>query len=130
MVVCFVDSSAASGNYAKNPFNFQNSDVKNITLFADEVPTNGAPSKLHFQLTQGSTFVRAYTDMFQNYGKWKKDTGNNITREDFANGYCLFTFQLQPYFDNQDDYIYLIKKQPMEGWTLILPNHFRKLQLV
>ena len=74
------------------------------------MPTNGAPSKLTFNPTKGSTFVRAYTDMFQNYGKWKNDSGNNISREDFENGYCLFTFQLQPYFGNStDDYLFLVK---------------------
>lgn len=109
VVVCFVDSAAVSGNYGKNPFNFQNCGVKNITLFADGIPTNGAPSKLSFNSTKGSTFVRAYTDMFQNYGKWKNDSGNNISREDFESGYCLFTFQLQPYSDNRDDFLYLVK---------------------
>lgn len=47
--------------------------------------------------------------MFQNYGKWKNDSGNNISREDFESGYCLFTFQLQPYSDNRDDFLYLVK---------------------
>ena len=110
VVVCFVDSAAASGQFGKNPFNFQNCGIKNITLFADGMPTNGAPSKLTFNPSKGSTFVRAYTDMFQNYGKWKNDSGNNISREDFENGYCLFTFQLQPYFgNNTDDYLFLVK---------------------
>ena len=58
------------------------------------------------------TFVRAYADMFQNYGKWKNDSGNNISREDFENSYmyCLFTFQLQPYVGKStDDYLFLVK---------------------
>ncbi|MEW8548440.1 MAG: hypothetical protein AB2693_33475 [Candidatus Thiodiazotropha sp.] len=109
VVVCFVDSAAVSGQFGKNPFNFQNCGIKHITLFADGMPTSGAPSKLTFNPTKGSTFVRAYTDLFQNYGKWKNNSGNNISREDFENGYCLFTFQLQPYFDNRDDYLFLLK---------------------
>ena len=109
VVVCFVDSTAIAGQYDKNPFNFQNCGINKIALFADGIPTNGAPSKLTFNPTKGSTFVRAYTDMFQNYGKWKNDRGNNISREDFQNGYCLFTFQLQPYFDSEDDYLFLVK---------------------
>ena len=109
VVVCFVESDAASGQFGKNPFNFQNCGIGNITLFADGMPTSGAPSKLTFNSAKGSTFVRAYADMFQNYGKWKNDSGNNISREDFENGYCLFTFQLQPYFGNKDDYLFLLK---------------------
>lgn len=109
VVVCFVDSAAASGQYGKNPFNFENCGIKSITLFADGIPINGAPSKLTFNSTRGSTFVRAYTDMFQNYGKWNNDSGNNISREDFEKGYCLFTFQLQPYFGNRDDFLFLVK---------------------
>ena len=109
VVVCFVDSTAVSGQFGKNPFNFQNCGIKHITSFADGMPTSGAPSKLTFNPTKGSTFVRAYADLFQNYGKWKKDNGNNISREDFENGYCLFTFQLQPYFENRDDHLFLLK---------------------
>lgn len=109
VVVCFVDSAAVSGQFGKNPFNFENCGIKNITLFADGMPINGAPSKLTFNSTKASTFVRAYADMFQTYGKWRNDSGNNISREDFENGYCLFTFQLQPYFGNTDDYLFLVK---------------------
>ena len=109
VVVCFVDSAATSGQFGKNPFNFENCGIKSITLFADGIPTNGAPSKLAFNPTKGSTFVRAYTDLFQNCGKWKTDSGNNKSREDFENGYCLFTFQLQPYFANRDEYLFLVK---------------------
>ena len=48
--------------------------------------------------------------MFQNYGKWKNDSGNNISKEDFENGYCLFTFQLLSYFGNSTvDYLFLVK---------------------
>ena len=109
VAVCFVDSMAVAGKYNKNPFNFQNCGINKIPVFADGLPTNGAPSKLSFNPTKGSTFVRAYTDMFQNYGKWKTNRGNNISREDFENGYCLFTFQLQPYFGNDNDYLFLVK---------------------
>lgn len=109
VVVCFVDSAAVSGQFGKNPFNFQNCGIKHITLFADGMPTSGAPSKLAFNPTKGSTFVRAYADLFQNYGKWKNNSGNNISREDFVTGYCLFTFQLQPYFENRDEYLFLLK---------------------
>lgn len=109
VVVCFVDSAATSGQFGKNPFNFENCNIKTITLFADGVPTSGAPSKLTFNPVKGSTFVRAYADLFQNYGKWKNNSGNNISREDFQSGYSLFTFQLQPYFANTDDYLFLLK---------------------
>ena len=109
VVVCFVESSAVSGNYKSNPFNFLNCGIKNITLFADGVPVGGAPSKLSFHPTTGSTIVRPCTDIFQNYGNWKKDAGSNISREEFETGYSLFSFQLEPYFDSRDDYIYLVK---------------------
>ena len=109
VVVCFVESSAVSGNYASNPFFFQHCDVRSITSFADGIPVGGAPSKLNFNVADGGTYVRANTDIFQSYGKWKADTGNNISREEFTSGYTLFVFQLEPYFESQDDYLYLIK---------------------
>ena len=92
--MCFVESSTVSGNYKSNPFKFLNCGIKNITLFADGVPVGGAPSKLSFHPTTGVTFVRAYTDIFQNYGKWKKDAGSNISREEFETGYTCSRFNL------------------------------------
>ena len=83
--------------------------MRSITLFAHGIPVGGAPSKLNFNVADGGTYVRAYTDIFQSYGKWKTDTGNNISREEFTSGYTLFVFQLEPYFESQDDYLYLIK---------------------
>ena len=110
VVVCFVDSAAVSGQFGKTPFNFENCGIKSITLFVAGMPSNGSPSKLTFSPVKGSTFVRAYADMFQNYRKWKNDSGNNINREDFENDYCLFTVQLQPYFGtNTYDYLFLVK---------------------
>ena len=110
VVGCFVDSATASGQFGKNPFNFENCGINNITLFFNGMPINGAPSKLSFNTRKGSTFVRAYADMFKNYGKWKNDSGNDISSEHFENGYCLFTFQLQPYFSmSTDDYLFLVK---------------------
>ena len=61
--MCFVASVARSGQFGKNLFNFKNCGIKNITLFADGMLINGAPSKLSFNPTKGSTFVRAYADM-------------------------------------------------------------------
>ena len=64
VVVCFVESSAVSGSYKSNPFFFQHCDVRSITLFADGIPVGGAPSKLNFNVADGGTYVRAYTDLF------------------------------------------------------------------
>ena len=46
VVVCFVDSSAAPGQFGKNPINFENCGINNITLLVDGMTINGAPSKL------------------------------------------------------------------------------------
>ncbi|MES9903034.1 MAG: hypothetical protein ABW168_10160 [Sedimenticola sp.] len=109
VVVCFVESSAVSGSYTANPFNFQNCSIKSITLFSDGIPVGGAPSKLNFNKAEGATIARAYSDLFTNYGKWKKDTGNDITREDFVDGFSLFVFQPEAYFDGQNEYLSLVK---------------------
>ena len=57
VVVCFVESAAVSGQYGKNPFNFQNCGIKHITLYADGMPTSGAPSKLAFNPLSVATLL-------------------------------------------------------------------------
>lgn len=106
IVVCFVKETAFSGDYKANPFNFENCGVKSMILYCDGVPVNGAPWDLDFKR---NTIVRAYSDLFQFVGKAKENFGNDITLKDFKNGYSLFTFHLEPFFDGQNRHMNLIK---------------------
>ena len=109
VVIGFVDAAAVSGAYKKNPFVFENCDISEITLYADGLPVGGAPIKLNFDKTQGQTIARAYAELFMYKNKWGKDSGNDISREDFIDGNTLFAFQLEPFYDGQNGFMNLTK---------------------
>lgn len=41
-------------------------------------------------------YVNAYMGMFSGTGKENQDEGNDISREDFGNGYSIYVFDLTP----------------------------------
>ena len=43
----------------------------------------------------------------------KSDNGNNLSREDYGNGYILFAFDLKPTFNCGNDFINLVKCAPV-----------------
>ncbi len=104
-MVGFIDTSAVSGDYKKNPFNFQ----KLWHKLNDGIPVGGAPIKVNFDKTTGQTTARAYTDLFRFANKWKLDSGNDVSMEDFSSGNALFVFQLEPFYDGQKSFVNLVK---------------------
>ncbi|XP_053381864.1 uncharacterized protein F54H12.2-like [Mercenaria mercenaria] len=100
VVVGFVNSTAISGDYAENPFNFLNCDIRSICLYLDGLPVNGNPLKLDFSKTNGVTDVRAYINAFTSAAKWREDEGNLLTRKQFTSGTTSFVFQLEPNFSH------------------------------
>ena len=108
-MVALVLSKALSGDYKSNPICFKHCDIDSICLYADNIPVNGNVLKLDFSSANGPTFMRAFTELFQNTGKWKNDAGNDISREDFINGNSLFVFQLEPFFADHGSYLSLMK---------------------
>lgn len=109
VVIGFVASKAVSGDYKANPFDFINCGIQSICLYADGIPVGGNPIKLDFTEATGATVMRAYTEMFQSTGKWNRDAGNDINREDFIKGNTLFVFQLEPFFSEHGNYLSLVK---------------------
>ncbi|XP_071176609.1 uncharacterized protein F54H12.2-like [Mytilus edulis] len=109
IVLGLVSSTAMSGAYTKNPFNFMNYDLKQVTLFCDGIPVDGIPLKLDFNENSGATNVSPYVKMFETRGKWLLDTGNEITRAEFNNGYTLLCFNLEPFFSDTK-YLSLLKQ--------------------
>ena len=80
-----VDATNYNGEYNTNPYNFEHFGVKTITLTVngEEIP-----------LTKD--FIQAYNTLFSGTGKMYTNTGLDITREDYANGYTLYAFDLTP----------------------------------
>ena len=109
VVVGFVDSQAAAGSYALNPFNFQHFNLSQIALKLNQVPVSGNVMKLNFN-APGRTILPAFTSMFEVTNKWMRDTSNGLTRDDIAGGIGLYCFDVEPNFSDQGPYLNLIKQ--------------------
>ncbi|XP_071108436.1 uncharacterized protein F54H12.2-like [Haliotis cracherodii] len=85
-IVGFVLSNSLNGSYTGNPYNFQSSMVKNISLYINGASVPGRPMQ--------ADDVESYVQMFDGLCLWKENTGNGITRSDFLLGSALFVFDI------------------------------------
>jgi hypothetical protein len=93
LVIGCVDNDAFNGLYAKNPFNFKHMNLSQLKVYLDGQQQSVKPLEINFANNQ---FINAYATLFMGTGKWMRDEGNNISREDFAGGYALYAFDLTP----------------------------------
>ncbi|CAF1124510.1 unnamed protein product [Brachionus calyciflorus] len=89
-----VENTSHTGDSTKNPFNFQNFNLTSLDVKIDgQSITYASEIKLNFD---NNNYLRAYNSLFENIDRQLFITGNNISREDFKNGYCLFAYDLSP----------------------------------
>ena len=76
---CMMDNDSYSGNYKKNPLNFQHYNLTSIAISVngEEIPFK--PLKLNFD---DKLFVTAYNTLFSGTGKLHGNNGSIIKRED------------------------------------------------
>ena len=107
LIIGFVDSGAVAGLYNKNPFNFQHFNLNSICLYVDNIPVGGNALRLNFET---KNTIPAFTNMFEASGKWMTDSGNQLDRDDFAEGYALYCFEIEPKFGTNSNYLTLLKQ--------------------
>ena len=98
VVVGFVENSAYSGSFDKNPFNFLNLSIKNLRLkvASQSLPySDGVSSDF-----TNNRYVQAYDTLFQNV----RNMGNDITYDDYKSGYTLYAFDLSPDLCNSEHF--------------------------
>ena len=90
-----VDSDAFNDAYKKIPFNFKNCTVSylGISVNSQEIPFR--PLKLSYAAATPK-FIEAYATLFSRTGKINYDVGNDISREDYPNGYTFYALDLMP----------------------------------
>ena len=74
-----IDNDAYNGNYAKYPFNAKNNAINFLAVYVDGRQVPAKPLQPNFAT-----------------GKHAQDEGNELTRDDFGNGYTFFGFDLTP----------------------------------
>ncbi|EFA12622.1 Uncharacterized protein F54H12.2-like Protein [Tribolium castaneum] len=93
--VCFVTNKAFNGDYTLNPFNFENFGLNYLSLYVDG---NQVPSKPLQPVFVGTNkkFVSMYHTLFSGTGIHFLNTGNGISRDNYADGYSVAVFDLTP----------------------------------
>ena len=91
MYVFLVPSEAYNGHYGRNPFNFINGAVNNISFTVDgqNVPFI-TPFKPNFET---GDFFESYLALMGSCNKHPKES-NGITSHEFANGFCIHAFDV------------------------------------
>lgn len=92
-IVGFVKNEAYSGDFKYNPFNFQHFKHNFLALYIDSVQIPSKPLTPDFP---SKLYTRSYHTLFSGSGVHFGDTGNEITLEEYPNGYCLAAFDLTP----------------------------------
>ncbi|XP_046560079.1 uncharacterized protein F54H12.2-like [Haliotis rubra] len=99
-IVGFVESKSLNGAYEGNPFNFQSSMLKTVSLYVNGVSVPGRPTR--------ADDVNSYVNMFDGAGLWRENQGNCISREEFLLGNALFVFELEEVC-GESEYLNLVK---------------------
>ena len=94
LIVAFVTSEAFSGEFSKNPFNFQHFKLSYLCLTVDGACVPSRAMQLDFS---NDIYLDAYHTIFsltpdEMPGRLRKTP--SISRDDFANGYALFCFNI------------------------------------
>lgn len=109
IVVAFANSQSVSGSYQTSPWNFQGFGLTELTVSIDNIPCLGNPVRLNFDATNGVDTTEAFHWLFESSKKWLKDEGNQITQTDFAKGFAVYAFDIEPTYQDRN-YLTLVKQ--------------------
>jgi len=107
LVIGLVTNQAFNGHAESNPFNFQHFNLNDIALYLDGQQQH-AIRPIQPDYERGP-YIRAYNSMFAGTGKLCKDEGLYINRDDYANGYALYAFDLSADL-GEDDHFGLVRQ--------------------
>ena len=119
-VVGLVHVDATTGEYDKNPYNFQHFGVTSVSLTANgqEIPfklltlkyPKDPDGKIDPVNDTELDFDEAYNTLFSGTGKIYSNAGLDITREDYPGGYALYAFDLTPDMCKSADYFNTVQR--------------------
>ena len=93
LILAMVKSQAYSGSYKHNPFNFIHAECSSVGVFLNDESVPAQPLRLNFD---NDNYMSGYYSLFTTLNKDGQDTGNNIDRDDYPQGYTLFAFEVLP----------------------------------
>ena len=106
LVIGLVDSEAFNGVNARNPFNFKTFGLSFLSLYLDGKQVPSKPLQPNFE---DGEYVRSFYNLMVSSGLANQDAGSNISRQDFANGFALYSMDLTPSLIDDNQLFELVK---------------------
>ena len=93
IILWCVDNDAYNMTFEKKTFQAKNNVINFLAIYVDGRQVPAKPLQPNFETGH---FIRSYVNLFSATGKYAQDEGNELTRDDFGNGYTFFGFDLTP----------------------------------
>ena len=98
VVFGIVDTDCFNGTYTTNPFNFKNCNIEQLCLkISSKALPYSSPLKMNFKKND---YLEGYMSLFKNI----REAGNDISYDEYKNGYTLFAFDLTPDLCSSEHY--------------------------
>lgn len=97
-MVGLVSSTACSGHYTLNPYNFEQFNCNFAAFYVDGKSVPSAPLEPNF--TTGN-YVTSFLSMVG--GKKKDNSTFNLSRNDYLKGYCMYMFDINPSYEEENN---------------------------
>ncbi len=106
IVIALVNNESFNGSYSRNPFNLKHYNLSSIKIYVDGQANNNIKAiECDFEHHQS---LSGYLSLFTGSGKYRRDEGLDIDREEYEKGYTLFAYDLSPDL-SEETYFNLIK---------------------
>ena len=94
IVIGMVDNAAFNGSYTHNPFHFKHFNLSSIKIYVDGQPQSNIKAiECDFAAHQS---LAGYMSLFSSSGKFRTDSGLDISRSEYERGFTLFAYDLSP----------------------------------
>ena len=93
LILRCIDNDAYNGEYSKKTFNAKNNATNFLAVYVDGRQVPAKPLQPNFET---GSYIISCINLFSATGKQAQDEGNELSRDDFGQGYNFFGFDLTP----------------------------------
>jgi hypothetical protein len=99
LLIGMLDNDSVNGLCTKNPYNFKHYNLAQLKLYLDGQQQTYNPVETDFDNNQ---FINGFITLFHGTGKFGKNEGIDIERNEYNRGYTLFAWDLTPDLSDHD----------------------------